>query len=128
MIFTHFITFLCKWLWGLWLVFSIRKSDQTADNFGKVLLTALCVSLPGTVVSSVITAAVFGGITSSGSSLLVQLLHAGGLGMTASVCVVQAITDYLDRIVIVFCTVVLYGMLPASLKQKVQKGNSHGTI
>lgn len=48
--------------------------------------------------------------------------------MTASVCVVQAITDYLDRIVILFSTVVLYGMLPASLKQKVQKGNFHGTI
>lgn len=105
-----------------------QKIRPNSRQFWKVLLTAFCVSLHGTVVSSVITAAVFGGITSSGSSLLVQLLHAGGLGMTASVCVVQAITDYLDRIVIVFCTVMLYGMLPASLKQKVQKGNSHGTV
>ena len=105
-----------------------QKIRPDSRQFWKVLLTALCISLPGTIVSSAITAAVFGGITSSGSSLLVQLLHAGGLGMTASVCVVQAITDYLDRIVILFCTVVLYGMLPASLKQKVQKGNFHGTI
>lgn len=86
-----------------------QKIRPDSRQFWKLLLTALCISLPGTIVSSAITAAVFGGITSSGSSLLVQLLHAGGLGMTASVCVVQTITDYLDRIVILFCTVVLYG-------------------
>ena len=48
--------------------------------------------------------------------------------LLTALCIVQAITDYLDRIVILFSTVVLYGMLPASLKQKVQKGNFHGTI
>ena len=80
-----------------------QKIRPDSRQFWKVLLTALCISLPGTIVSSAITAAVFGGITSSGSSLLV-------------------------RIVILFSTVVLYGMLPASLKQKVQKGNFHGTI
>lgn len=94
----------------------------------KVFVMAFCISLPGTVVSSFITAAVFGGITSSGSSILVQLLHTAGLGMTVSVCIVQAITDYLDRVIVLFCAVVLYAILPDSLKQKMQKGNSHGTI
>lgn len=105
-----------------------QKIRPNTKQIWRLFFMAFCISLPGTVVSSFITAAVFGGITSSGSSILVQLLHTGGLSMTASVCVVQAITDYLDRVVVLFCAVVLYAILPDSLKQKIQKGNSHGTI
>lgn len=105
-----------------------QKIQPKGSPLWKVALTALCISLPGTLVSSWITAIVFGGITSSGSSILVQLLHAGGLGMTASVCIVQAMTDYLDRIIILFCVVKLCQVLPVSMKQKVQKGMFHGTI
>lgn len=105
-----------------------QKIRPNTKQIWRLFFMAFCISLPGTVVSSFITAAVFGGITSSGSSILVQLLHTSGLSMTASVCVVQAITDYLDRVVVLFCAVVLYAILPDSLKQKIQKGNSHGTI
>lgn len=105
-----------------------QKIKPNGRRLWKVALTAFCISLPGTLVSSWITASVFGGITSSGSSILVQLLHAGGLEMTASVCIVQAVTDYLDRIIIVFCALLLCHTLPVSMKQKVQKGNFHGTI
>ena len=105
-----------------------QKIKPNTKQIWKLFLMAFCISLPGTVISSFITSAVFGGITSSGSSILVQLLHAGGLSMTASVCLVQMITDYLDRIVVLFCVIILYFILPDSLKQKIQKGNSHGTI
>lgn len=105
-----------------------QRIQPKAARPWKILLTAACISLSGTVVSSVITAMVFGGITSSGSSILVQLLHAGGLGMAASVCVVQAATDYVDRVVMVFCVSMLYGLLPASFKTRGEKEGSHGTV
>ena len=40
----------------------------------KVLFAAVLITVPGTIVSSVINAVLFGGVTSSGSSILVQLL------------------------------------------------------
>lgn len=40
----------------------------------KVLFAAAPITVPGTIVSSVINAVLFGGVTSSGSSILVQLL------------------------------------------------------
>ena len=66
--------------------------------------------LPGTVVSSTITAVVFGGITSSGSTVLVQLLHSLGMNLTLSVCVVQAMTDFVDRMIVLAVVLVI---LPA---------------
>lgn len=76
----------------------------------KLFPAALIISLPGTIVSSSITALVFGGITSSGSTVLVQILHSLGFGLTASVCIVQALTDYLDRILVLAAVLVI---LPA---------------
>ena len=68
-----------------------------------------------------ITAIVFGGITSSGSTLLVQLFHHLGLGLTASVCMVQGLTDYADRAIVLALTAVLLALLPSSVKAAVNK-------
>ena len=76
----------------------------------KLFPAALVISLPGTVVSSTITAVVFGGITSSGSTVLVQLLHSLGMNLTLSVCVVQAMTDFVDRMIVLAVVLVI---LPA---------------
>ncbi|MBM6828402.1 ECF transporter S component [Anaerotignum lactatifermentans] len=114
---------------GLMAGIFFQRIQPNGRQIWKIFLTALLISLPGTVVSSAITAVVFGGITSSGSSILVQLLHGSGLSMTASVCVVQALTDYVDRAVMVCCTIVLYRLLPASFREKTEKGRSHhGTV
>lgn len=95
----------------------------------KIFLAAAGVSLPGTVVSASITAMLFGGITSSGSTVLVQLLHGMGFSMTVSVCIVQAVTDYLDRAAVIFLVAVLMAALPASLKAAVGKGwKMRGTL
>ena len=79
------------------------------------------ISIQGTLVSSSITAIVFGGITSSGSTLLVQLFHHLGLGLTASVCMVQGLTDYADRAIVLALTAVLLALLPSSVKAAVNK-------
>lgn len=63
----------------------------------KFPLGVLLMTLPGTILSSCITAFVFSGVTSSGSSILVQLLHRAGLGIAAASFIVQILTDYLDR-------------------------------
>lgn len=83
-----------------------------------LFLPALMITIPGTVVSSLICAGLFGGITSSGSSILVQLLAKTPLGMTASVFIVQILTDYLDRFISLFLVLYILKLLPGEIKQK----------
>ena len=99
------------------LVFRKLRPSHTAGSRSeglsmgwKLFPAALVISLPGTVVSSTITAVVFGGITSSGSTVLVQLLHSLGMNLTLSVCVVQAMTDFVDRMIVLAVVLVI---LPA---------------
>lgn len=89
-------------------------------------LAAALVAIPGTLVSSLICAGLFGGITSSGSMVLVQLLARTPLGMTASIFVVQLVTDYLDRLVSLFLVTVLLRTLPYDLKSRWKGGMHHG--
>ena len=91
-----------------------------AKDMWRNLPASLLISLPGTVISSAITALVFGGITSSGSTVLVQLLHGAGLNLTASVCVVQGATDFLDRLISLVLAVLLLSALPKSLRGKIR--------
>lgn len=65
---------------------------------GQLLLAALFITIPTSLLSACITAYLFGGITSSGSTLLVQLLAHTPLGLTISCFIVQFITDYIDRL------------------------------
>lgn len=60
---------------------------------------AFAIAFPGTILSTLITVQFFGGITSSGSSLLVQLLLGTGISKTLAVLLIQVGTDYLDRLV-----------------------------
>ncbi len=62
---------------------------------------ALAISLPGTILSTIITVILFNGITSSGSSIVVQLLTGIGMNQALSVFLVQVATDYLDKLLTV---------------------------
>lgn len=81
----------------------------------RIIPGALLITIPGTIVSSVITAVLFGGITSSGSTVIVQILNKAGLGLTASVFVVQILTDYLDRLLSLLLAAALLRVIPADL-------------
>ena len=84
-----------------------------------IFLAALLVTIPSTIVSSSITAILFGGITSSGSTVLVQFLtNTTHLGLTASCFVVQFITDYADRVISLFLVTRLIHVLPDSIMEK----------
>ncbi len=91
-----------------------------------LLLPALLITLPGTLLSSVICAFLFGGITSSGSTILVQLLAKTPLGLTASIFLVQVITDYLDRVISLFAVVCLLQAMPQDMRDRWKGGSAHG--
>ena len=81
-----------------------------------ILPAAVVITLPSTLISSCITAFLFGGITSSGSSILVQILSKTPLGMVGSCFVVQFITDYADRVLCLAVSAVLITTLNKSMK------------
>lgn len=87
----------------------------------QIVAGALFITIPGTMVSSIINAVLFGGVTSSGSSILVQILSRTPLGLTGSIFAVQIFTDYLDRIISLALVVMVLQMLPFSMKTAFQK-------
>ena len=64
-----------------------------------LLLSAFLITLPGTIVCAIINAILFGGVTSSGYSVIVAALSHTPLGLTGAIFVVQIFTDYLDRVI-----------------------------
>ena len=95
----------------------------------RVFLVSMGITLPGTIVSSVINAALFGGITSSGSTVLVQLLSRTPLGLTGSIFAVQILTDYLDRCLSVFAVSAFLAALGSQMRRKISgEEQTHGTI
>ena len=94
----------------------------------RLFLGVILLTVPGTVVSSCIAAFLFGGVTSSGSSVLVQILHRAGLGMAASAFVVQILTDYLDRLISVVIVNVTSSRLGGRLTKLLGGGKSNGTL
>ncbi|MGN0373253.1 MAG: ECF transporter S component [Enterocloster sp.] len=101
------------------------KYGKRAAGIAAVLSAAIAVTVPGTVLSALICAKLFGGITSSGSSILVQLLSHTSLSMTASVFIVQIVTDYLDRVISLYLVAVLVRVLPADLKYACRRSGEN---
>ena len=82
-------------------------------------MAALVITLPSTIVSSCITAFLFGGITSSGSTVLVQLLAKTPMGMVGACFVVQFFTDYIDRVNCLFVVSALTKALPRNMMERL---------
>ena len=94
------------WLW-----------NKPTLKIGGRLLLALIITLPTSLLSACITAKLFGGITSSGSTVLVQLLAKTPLGLTMSCFLVQLLTDCIDR----FLSIALVQTILKKLPQKMHK-------
>lgn len=90
----------------------IRK---TVDIKITLFIYTAFISLPGTVIASFITAKIFSGVTSSGSSIFVQILNKLGISLTTSVFLTQVVTDYLDRTVSLLILIYIFKILPSSL-------------
>lgn len=85
----------------------------------KMFLLGLGVTVPGTIVSALINAALFGGVTSSGSTILVQFLARTPLGLTGSIFTVQFLTDYADRCVSILAVSAFLPLMSGELKRRM---------
>ena len=94
-------------------VFQKNKSN-------KLFVKSFCISVPESLISACITANLFGGITSSGSTMLVQLLAKTPLGLTLSCLIVQFFTDYFDRLLSLWLVFSVIKKLPDSLTNKLK--------
>ena len=93
---------------------------KKVDKTWWIFVVALCVSVPTSFVSAGISAYLFGGITYSGSSYLVQLLSKTPLGLTLSCFIVQFFTDYIDRVVEIGLILLVLKKLPKNfIKKKI---------
>lgn len=94
-------------------VFQKNKSN-------KFFVKSFCISVPASLISACITANLFGGITSSGSTMLVQLLAKTPLGLMLSCLIVQFFTDYFDRLLSLWLVFSVIKKLPDSLTNKLK--------
>lgn len=101
---------LTGWLW------KYQKGDAKKTIFGK----ALIISLPVSLFSACITALLFGGITSSGSTILVQLLAKTPLGLVLSCFIVQALSEYVDRLLSMWLVSMVIDHLPDSFLTRLK--------
>lgn len=70
-------------------------------NGMKTPLGVFVFSIPTSIISAIIASVVFGGITSSGSSYIVQVLSSIGINQVVSVFITQVLTDYADKFIAV---------------------------
>ncbi|MDO4280939.1 MAG: hypothetical protein Q4C56_04855 [Peptococcaceae bacterium] len=84
-----------------------------------VILRAFFISLPTSIVSALISAYIFGGITGSNITYMVQLLHGVfQLSMVASVFIVQVFTDFVDKLIILMIVTTIIRRLPKKYRDK----------
>ena len=73
--------------------------------------------LPTSIISAMIAAVVFGGVTSSGSAYIVQALEVLSIGnLLSNVFFTQIITDYADKFLGVVLVNLAINSMPKSLK------------
>ncbi|HCC00272.1 MAG TPA: ECF transporter S component [Ruminococcaceae bacterium] len=94
----------------------------------KIPIGTLLLTIPGTIVSSCISAFVFGGISSSGSSLIIQILRHVGLNLIESAFIVQFLTDYADRLISVGIVCLVVSRLTIQFKLSLRNRKAHGTL
>lgn len=97
-------------------------------NKYSIPLAGIIITLPGTAVSACISAFVFGGVTSSGSSVLVMILNRLGLNLVVSAMLTQLGTEYLDRCIAIFIVCAVHAVLSSEVKGKIKGEQTHGTI
>ena len=73
-------------------------------------------TLPTSIISATIAAFLFGGVTSSGSSYIVQILSHFNVPVVVGVFVTQVFTDYADKFLAVVLVGIVVNSMPKALK------------
>lgn len=79
----------------------------------------LIITLFTSTASAIIAAFVFGGITSSGSSIIVTILSNLGVNKVVSVFAVQYLTDYADKFLACVAVSAFLARVPYTLREKI---------
>ena len=95
---------------------------------GKIFIGVMAFSVPTSILSAIIAAFVFGGVTSSGSSYIVQILSAFGIDKVTGVFLTQALTDYTDKIIAVMIVKYAVSLVPQNVVNKLKFKNSYMEI
>ena len=82
----------------------------------KTPLGVFLFTLPTSLISAMIAAFLFGGVTSSGSSYIVQILSHFNVPMVVSVFITQVFTDYADKFLAVVLVGIVVNSMPKALK------------
>ncbi|MEN8075385.1 ECF transporter S component [Clostridioides difficile] len=81
--------------------------------------TTLLIASCSAFVAAIASAFVFGGITSSGNSIIVMYLSNLGLGLVPSVFITQILTEFIDKIIIVLLVFNVIKVMPKNFKAQV---------
>ena len=84
----------------------------------KIVLSSIIIATSAATVAAIASAYVFGGITSSGNSIIVVYLNNIGLGLVQSVFITQILTEIADKLLIVFLVLNIIKILPRSFKEQ----------
>ena len=82
----------------------------------KTPLGVFIFTLPTSIISACIAAFLFGGVTSSGSSYIVQILSHFNVPMVVGVFATQVITDYADKFIAVIIVTLVVSAMPKNYK------------
>lgn len=82
----------------------------------KTPLGVLIMTIPTSIIGACITAYIFGGITSSGSSYIVQILNTMQVPDVVSIFITQVFTDYADEFIAVSLVAIALNYIPKGLK------------
>ncbi|MGL5694778.1 MAG: ECF transporter S component [Peptostreptococcaceae bacterium] len=97
------------------IMFEKGMLKGTKTPFGTLIFT-----LPTSIISAMITAIVFGGVTSAGSSYIVQALEVFSVGsLFWNVLWTQILTDYADKLLGVVVVNLSVNAMPNSLKRSL---------
>lgn len=85
----------------------------------KSILSIILVTILGSITAAIIVSFVFGGVTSSGSSIVVAILKNSGISIITSVFSTQIFTDILDKAISFGIVFAIIKMLPVNIKSKI---------
>lgn len=89
----------------------------------KKIASILIITFFSATISAIIAAFVFGGITSSGTTYIVQILRATGMPLFAATYIVQVLSEIPDKIIVVVLALMIVRRLPAQMKHLLTQKN-----
>ncbi|MGG5462631.1 ECF transporter S component [Clostridium sp. B9] len=89
-------------------------------NGKKIFLSVLIMTLFVSFTGAVITAYLFGGVTSSGSSYIIVILNNLGVNPVVSAFITQFLTDYADKLIACLIMVQVVRRLPKNILLRTQ--------